>query len=873
MSVQQGKLRSVNTDINFEKINSDLETPASRIFHNGTDLIKCEFQTIRPDFAFHFLTQTPSGSSPYNGPYSDSVSVPSYVDSDFSSGAGGAGGYHLAVQYPTTIKTQQLKVFSTSFFGNFNNGESVFAVSKDFGTVASQASLLPVSVLNSSFTFRSDLSPQQFEYTINLSSEEEGRSWFITALDATSSNSIIFLDGVTEVIVKPLPQAQIAYFRLDGEQASRFSMAQSDLLDMTYDKVTDKYYTIRFNDTGLGGTDIGPDEDFSTPSGSTSFNPVRWTEDPGTFIRSISNNRLVFSTTNGAGKLSSNYVVEGDFEAELSFDISSLNSETSFFDIRSVDSSTQRLKYAVGVGYLGEDIYYKSAITSFVNNTTSADLLSLAPELPTVYSGSEDWTVTFVSASGHWTVEGEHTGSRPPALTGELYSSSGISFQISANSVQNNNDSFTFTLDYEVKSRGASTGTLDITRSGSTYISLLDGGWSEAINSSDDRLQIYGTTSASINMFADNFSLEPDGSAVYPSIPVFTIEEVDEEGQVVQAVVENFNVIKDPTKSYNDYIDGGVMLAVKPTKIYVKVLNDIYSFSQASPIAGQVDENTSGVERSQDVIESNGIYSFFYNDTSGGFLSYIFYDEDTEELQVKTLTSTDTPVPQGRKIFINVPDWNEQSLRGTPYQFYWLSDDNTSLFYLRRHGTGKVNEVKVTGTAGVANGTDVFTDSTKDFEAAGVKLGDLVVINESAYSSNGTYTIVEIPTPTSLRLKQRDDSDTTLEVKTSVDYQIASNAELLTFNTDPDQSAFAAVNVDDFTLRAGTSDTSGITAEVINAWGEPLPGKTVNFSVIQGDGAVSPPSDTTDGSGEANTQYTAGSTPGAVIVKASITEV
>lgn len=876
MPVQQGNLESVNTGIDFENINSDLETPASRIFHNGTDLIKCEFQTLRPDFGFHFSTETPSGVGVYNGPYNDSVSVPAYIDNDFSTGAGGAGGYHIAVEYPTTIKTQQIKFFSTTFFGNLNDESVVPAVSKDFGTVESQASLLPVSIDSASFVFRSDLSPQQFEYTINLSNEEEGRSWFITLFDTTSSYDTVFLDGLTEIIIKPVPAAQIAYFRVDGEEASRFSMQEDNLLDMAYDKANDQYYTIRFNDTGVGGTDIGPDDDFTTVSGSTSFNPIRWTEDStdDSFIRSTTNNRLVFSTTNGRGKLTSNYVTSGNYDAQIDFETPSLTSSGSFFDIRALESSTQRLKYAVGINYSeGDDSYYRAAVRNFTNNTTSADLLSLEPDLPNVYSGVENWTITFVAASGHWTVVGDQTGSRDPAFTGEDYTTSGLSFQISANEAQNNNDNFTLTVDYTAKNRATTSGTIDFTKTADNYSTSIDAGWTETVSSDDDRIQIFGTTNSSINMFADDFALSPDAAAIYPSIPVFTVDEVDDEGQVIQTVVEKFNVIKDPTKTYNDYIDGGVMLAVKSNRIFVKVLNDIYSFSQASPIAGLVDEGTSGVERSQDVIEENEVYSFAHNDTSGGFLSYIYFDEGTDELQVRTLTDANSPIPQTRKVFLDVPDWEEQMDRGTPYQFYWLSDDNNSLFYIRRHGTGGVNSVKVSDNSGQANGTDVFSDSSQDFSSAGVEVGDLLIINETGYAGNGTYTITELPTSSSIRVRQRSDSATVLTSQSNLDYTIVSNGELLTFNTDPDQSAFAAVNVDDFTLRAGTSDSSTVTAEVINAWGEALSGKTVNFSVIQGDGAVSPPSDTTDVSGEATTLYSAGSTPGPVTIKASITEV
>lgn len=862
MPVQQGSLESVNTGTDFENINSEEFSVANRILHNGTDLIKGEFQTIRPDLGFRFTTVSGVGPS-----FNNAVQTPEYIDNDTSTGAGGVTGYHLAVQYPTTIKTQQIKVFSTLLIGNVNNGDAYVEVFKDFGTVADQASLINVPVSSSNFVFRNDLSPQQFEFTIDLSDEQEGRSWFITFKNS-SDNSEIEIGGITEIIVKDVPHPQIAYFRVDGTEASRYSMEESDILDLTYEHLSGKYYTIRFNDTGVGGANIGPDDDFTEVAGETSFNPIRWTEDPleSSFIRSVVNDRLVFATSAGTGRLSSNYVTSGNYAANLDYGINTLTSSGSFFGIQAVDSDTSRLKYGVGVT---AGTFYKAAIRNFANNTTSADLVDLQPDLNTVYSGVENWTVTFISSSGHWTVNGNQTGSRPPAETGELYSTSGISFQISANETQNNNDSFTFSVDYEEVSRAVTSGTLNFSKSSDNYSSTITGSWTEQVTADDDKIEIFGITDAAINLFADDFTLTPSGAAVFPSIPVFTVEEVDDEGQIQQSIVDKLNVINDPTKSYNDYINGGVQLAISPTRMFVKVLNDIYTFSPSSPIPGLVDENTAGVSRSQDVIEPDEVYSLSYNETEGGFLAYIYFDDSTDELQVKTLTATSTPTPQARKVFLDVPDWEEQADLGKPYQFYWLADDNDTLFYIRRHGLGLVNTVKVVGSAGEANGTTLFVDTSKNFTTAGVKAGDLIIIDESGYADNGTYTITQVATSTSLFV------NATLDTKTGINYEIASEAELLSFNTDSDQSAFAAVNVDDFTLRAGVSppDSSTVTAEVINAWGEPLDGKTVNFSVTTGDGAVSPPSDTTDVNGEATTTFLAGTTPGAVTIKASITEV
>ena len=81
-----------------------------------------------------------------------------------------------------------------------------------------------------------------------------------------------------------------------------------------------------------------------------------------------------------------------------------------------------------------------------------------------------------------------------------------------------------------------------------------------------------------------------------------------------------------------------------------------------------------------------------------------------------------------------------------------------------------------------------------------------------------------------------------------------------------------AVNAEDVTLPAGTSQQTFVNADVINAWGEELDGKVVTFAVTAGDGAVSPSSDTTVSGGRATTQFTVGSTVGVSTVTATVTE-
>jgi hypothetical protein len=92
------------------------------------------------------------------------------------------------------------------------------------------------------------------------------------------------------------------------------------------------------------------------------------------------------------------------------------------------------------------------------------------------------------------------------------------------------------------------------------------------------------------------------------------------------------------------------------------------------------------------------------------------------------------------------------------------------------------------------------------------------------------------------------------------------------YNLDEDASAFCNVVSVKQIMGANTSETSSVTAQVLNVFGDPLIGKTVNFDVSSGDGSVSPASDTTDALGEASTVYTVGSTVGAATIRATVVD-
>ena len=89
------------------------------------------------------------------------------------------------------------------------------------------------------------------------------------------------------------------------------------------------------------------------------------------------------------------------------------------------------------------------------------------------------------------------------------------------------------------------------------------------------------------------------------------------------------------------------------------------------------------------------------------------------------------------------------------------------------------SEVVVSGTAGSASGTNIFTDGTKDFGTAGVAQGDtLVVTGGTSGAAIGDYVINNVGTTT----VEVEGSDTAIPTDTSITYDIVKSQGLMPLN-------------------------------------------------------------------------------------------
>jgi hypothetical protein len=74
-------------------------------------------------------------------------------------------------------------------------------------------------------------------------------------------------------------------------------------------------------------------------------------------------------------------------------------------------------------------------------------------------------------------------------------------------------------------------------------------------------------------------------------------------------------------------------------------------------------------------------------------------------------------------------------------------------------------------------------------------------------------------------------------------------------------------------MPAGVGDTAQITATVINCWGDPKEGKTVEFWISSGDGSIIPVDTKTDFNGQCKAIFYAGANVGVTQVNAVVNEI
>lgn len=799
MVVQQGKLGATDTTVNMENFYSDAVatrlSDVDRIVENGTQYVRLVLQRPQPNFSR-------SGNS---GAPTTTFNAPQYIDGLFTPNPTG-GTNLIVIGFGIPVATTTIIIYSVE---EIDDEIAKWTISTSLTNDAAQFSSpsfeAAITDIQSELVFAST----QIKYTITVTSPPIDSTdvglpfWRIVHDDAGA------FDDVTEVqIIEPLVP-KMSFFDTDGGLASTVEFGEENILDACFSTPDSAFFSIRFNDSGVGTTALDPSDDFSeaaagAAAGSNDFNPARWNEsaDNDAFLRLAE--KLNFSVAKN-GQLETTYTLDDNYTVEIDAFPTTLDAEPKWFALRLLDSNNIVVA-SEGIGIetspTTSGVFFASFLDNIANFTSSCEIREIRPLWHNTASGTDSFEVTF--SGGAWVVSGTQTGLLANATTGVLYNettdvSTPLEFLISCSANPTPGERFTFDLvTHNTKKEPLASGTLGITVTGTgfhTTNNVLTDLATYSIPIEPLRIELFGNTNGVISLTADDYLVTTTGEPIFPNIPVFTVEKVNQTTGLVigSPLIEALDIISDPSKTYNDFLDGRVQIACTSSGsagggfVYIKIDNVLYKYPNNIALGNEDGGSATASTTAQ--IEKDGTNSLAWTRDPGAFglpfLTYVEYDETSDQAELKTLdNNTLVNTSASKRIFLDISDYGTNSYR-------------------------------------------VFYDQT---EGGGI---------------NPSFTAL---------------------------YYVDSSFNLQLFDVDDRISAFMAVNADDITLPAGTAQQTFVTAEVINAWGEALAGKDVTFTVTAGDGAVSPSTDTTTTSGIAETQFTVGSTVGTSTVTATVTE-
>lgn len=785
VTVQQGRLTATDTTKDLANFYNDAVavrvSDVDRIVHNGTQFARLVLRRPQAELA----TRGTTSGTVY-------TETPEYIDGAFTPNPT-AGINLITISFGRLVTTTTLRVFSTSAIdattAKWKVQTSLNNLDAEFNNASFNAAISSVVQ-----AIVSTPAGDQFRYTITVSSPSIDSTnaglpyWRLTHTDFGA------FSNVTEVQVLPPLVPTISYFNTDGSFANSTSFEKSNILDAAYDTVNARFYTIRFNTDNVGTSSVTLNDNFSdadagTASGTNNFNPSRWNESNTNtqFLRS--SNQLSYNVATGLGQMETTFDLSGNLNVALDVIPTTLTTKQMWLALRALDSINNTIM-SEGVGYETSPtvtgVWFSSRIANLVNSTASSTLRDARPLWHNAQTGTDSFTITYNGTT--WSVSGTLTGALANASTGTPYNPANtpVSFLISSTASPSLGEQFTFDLiTSSVDKPPTATGILALYRTGANHTTQNVILAPVTVPVGDVGIEIFGHTNGSVNIAADNFQVNT-GVGVFDDVAVFTVEQTNNTG-LVQGVplIESFDVIGDPSLTYNDFLDGRVQIACTSSgtgggEIYLKINNVLYRYSNG--IALGTETGGSALTTSTDQIPIDGTSSLTWTHESGvGGLPFLTYLEFDETLQIVRLKTIDKDTLQNTAIskttLLNISDYNNNR-----YKVFYDQNDFDTLYYV--------------------------------------------------------------------------DSATNLRA----------------WNVDDRISAFMAVNALDVSLPAGTSQQTLVEAKVINAWGEPLDGKTVTFAVTAGDGAVSPSTDVTVSGGLAETQFTVGSTVGVSVITATVTE-
>ena len=691
MAVQQGELGATDTTKDMENFYNDAVvdriSDVDRIIHNATQFVRLVLQRPQAVNATRADSATPLSTT----------ETPHYIDGLLTANPTSNTNL-MVIGFDTNVTTTSIVVFSTGFIDptsakwtvstSLNNLVAEFDDSNFEATVSSV-----VQAIESG----------QFKYTITVGTPAvdttgEGLPfWRLVHADSEEFND------VTEVqIIEPLTPT-LSYFDTDGGFASSFTFEKSNILDACFDTTVSPdgvFYTIRFNSDNVGTSTVDFDDDFSeaeagTASGTNNFNPARWTES-NTNTAFLRVNELVsHNVAAGDGQLETTYTVAGNFEVQIDVIPTTVTTEEMWFVLRALDETNNNTVIQEGMGLetspVTSGVFFASRVDSLVNSTADCALRELRPQWHNSASGTDSFTLTF--SGSVWVVSGTLTGRLTDADTGVPYdetvdSTTPIDFLISCTATPTTGEKFTFDLTTaNVKKDVTESATVGIQRvadSGTTTQVFAD--LVGPISTDDVSFELYGNTNAVINISADNY-LVTSGTGSFPDVSVFTVEKTDSEGQTTGTpLIESFDVIGESNKTYNDFLDGRVMIACSSSgtsgggNIYIKVDNILYKY--LNNISLGTEDGSSAIVSTTAQISKDGTNSFAWTHESGingtPFLTYIEFDDTLDIVHLQTLNKdTLLDTTSDKEVLLDISDYDTNR-----YEIFYDQNDFDTLYYV-----------------------------------------------------------------------------------------------------------------------------------------------------------------------------------------------
>jgi hypothetical protein len=197
---------------------------------------------------------------------------------------------------------------------------------------------------------------------------------------------------------------------------------------------------------------------------------------------------------------------------------------------------------------------------------------------------------------------------------------------------------------------------IGIDRTSSSIVCKYDQGagfvdWITYTDSNPESLQFElfaNGNSGTSDLALDNFSVV--GNETFSNVPVFTVEAVDANGDLVEIVgltdsngqlIQAFDVIND-TLSYNSFISNRVQIATDNQtngSLYFKIGTDIYKYNKSQfPLTEE--DGSNAVLFKAAVVPETTAYAFAYSGYSKAGLSYIEYDDIRESVYLKTISES-----------------------------------------------------------------------------------------------------------------------------------------------------------------------------------------------------------------------------------------